>query len=177
MKASKFGLLVLILGFGGTVETAYQVRNRFGVGPWDWQVLTGNKFTGPSWSFEDTETQVVPAGAAVEIDNAFGAVRTSLGPAGEVKVVLRKVVFRRTEGEADTFARQIHLARALAGGTLRIGTNRREVEAAQEGNRVGFETHIEITSLEMPHASGERRRGAVQQRDRESGQRENAKKR
>ncbi len=145
MKASKFGLLVLILGFGGTVETAYQVRNHFGVGPWDWQVLTGNRFTGPSFSFEETESQVVPAGTPVEIDNAFGGVQAVPGAAGEVKVVLRKVVFRRTEEEADTFARRIRLARTMAGGTLRIGSNRREIEAGQQGNRVGFETHLEVT--------------------------------
>jgi hypothetical protein len=145
VRASKFGVLFLILGFGGTVETAYQVRNRFGVGPWDWQVLTGNKWSGPSYNFEETESQAVPAGTAVEVDNAFGGVQTMIGPAGEVKVRLRKVVYRRTEAEAETFAQQIRLARALDGGTLRVGTNRREVEAGQQGNRVGFETHLEIT--------------------------------
>lgn len=145
MKASKVGLLILILGFGGTVETAWQVRNRFGVGPWDWQVLTGNRFSGPSFSFEDTESQVVPEGTTVEVDNAFGSVRAVQGAAGEVKVVLRKVVFRRSEEEAGTFAGQIRLQRTLQGSALRIGTNRREVEATQEGHRVGFETHLEIT--------------------------------
>lgn len=145
MKASKVGLLVLILGFGGTVETAWQVRNHFGVGPWDWQVLTGEKFSGPSFSFEDTESQVVPEGTTVEVENAFGGVRAVQGAPGEVKVVLRKVVFRRNEEEAATFAGRIRLQRKLEGGALRIGSNRREVEASQEGRRVGFETHLEVT--------------------------------
>jgi hypothetical protein len=145
VKASKVGLLILILGFGGTVETAWQVRNHFGVGPWDWQVLTGGKFSGPSWSFEDVESQVVPEGTPVEIENAFGGVHTALGAPGEVKVVLRKVVFRRTEEEAAAFGGRIRLQRTLEGGALRIGTNRREVEASQEGHRVGFETHLEVT--------------------------------
>ena len=145
MKASKVGLLFLILGFGGTVETAWQVRNHFGVGPWDWQVLTGGKFSGPSFSFEDTESQVVPAGTTVEVENAFGGVHAVQGAPGEVKVVLRKVVFRRNEEEAGTFAGGIRLRRRLEGGALHIGTNRREVEASQEGHRVGFETHLEVT--------------------------------
>ena len=144
MKASKIGLLVLILGFGGTVETAWQVRKHFGVGPWDWQVLTGEKFSGPSWSFEDTESQVVPEGTPVEIENAFGGVHTAVGAPGEVKIVLRKVVFRRNEAEAAAFAGRIRVQRSLE-GALRIGTNRREVEASQEGHRVGFETHLEVT--------------------------------
>lgn len=145
MKASKIGLLILILGFGGTVETAWQVRNHFGVGPWDWQVLTGNKFSGPSYTFEVTESQVVPAGATVEVENAFGGVHVAQGAPGEVKVVLRKVIFRRTEAEAEAFAGRVLLQRHLDGGALRIGTNRREVEASQEGHRIGFETHLEIT--------------------------------
>ncbi len=145
MKASKVGLLFLILGFGGTVETAWRVRNHLGVGPWDWQVLTGGKFTGPSFSFQDTESQVVPEGTTVEVENAFGGVRAVQGAPGEVKVVLRKVVFRRNEEEAGTFAGWIRLQRNLEGGALRIGTNRREVEASQEGHRIGFETHLEVT--------------------------------
>lgn len=145
MKASKVGLLILILGFGATVETAWQVRNHLGVGPWDWQVLTGNKFSGPSFSFEDSESQVVPEGTTVEVENAFGGVRAVQGGPGEVKVVLRKVVFRRTEEEAGTFAGRIRMERKLEGGALRIGTNRREVEASQEGHRIGFETHLEVT--------------------------------
>lgn len=145
MKAGKIGLLVLILGFGATVETAWQVRNHLGVGPWDWQVLTGNKFSGPSYTFEESESQIVPEGAAVEVENAFGGVRTVQGAAGEVKIVMRKVVYRRDEKEAEAFAGRIRLQRVLEGGALRIGTNRREVEASPEGRRVGFETHLEIT--------------------------------
>ena len=144
MKASKVGLLILILGFGGTVETAWRVRNELGVGPWDWRVLTGGKFTGPSYSFEQQETEVVPEGAAVEIDNAFGGVKTSLGAPGEVRVVLRKVVFRNTEAEAEAFAGRIHIVRKLEGGALHIATNREEVERSDEGRRIGFETHLEV---------------------------------
>ena len=145
MKASKVGLLILILGFGGTVETAWQVRNHFGVGPWDWRVLTGGKFSGPSYSFEATESQVVPEGTPIEVENAFGGVRAVQGAPGEVRIVLRKVVFRRNEEEAGAFAARVLLKRDLEAGALRISTNRREVEATADGRGVGFETHLEIT--------------------------------
>jgi DUF4097 and DUF4098 domain-containing protein YvlB len=145
VRASKVGLLFLILGFGGTVETAWRVRNEFGVGPWDWRVLTGGKFTGPSYSFEEQETQAVPEGTAVEIDNAFGGVKTLVGAPGEVKCVLRKVVYRNSEADAEAFAGRVHLVRALEGGVLRFSTNRREVERSELGRRVGFETHLEVT--------------------------------
>ena len=145
MKASKIGVLFLILGFGGTVETAWHARNHFGVGPWDWQVLTGGKFSGPSFHFEDVASDVVPEGTPVEIENAFGSVRAMQGAPGEVRMVLRKVVYRRSEEEAGAFAGRIRLAHAMEGGALRIGTNRNEVEAAQTGHRIGFETHLEIT--------------------------------
>ena len=165
MKASKVGLLILILGFGGTVETAWQVRNHFGIGPWDWQVLTGEKFSGPSFSFEDTESQVVPEGTTVEVENAFGAVRAVQGAPGEVKVVLRKVVFRRSEEEAGTFAGQIRLERHLEGTSLRIGTNRREVEAGPEGHRIGFETHLEVTLPPGTRLKVQNEHGAIEVSD------------
>ena len=145
MKASKVGLLVLILGFGGTVETAWRVRNHLGVGPWDWRVLTGGKFSGPSYAFEVTETVPVAEATTVQIENRFGGVTTLLGAPGEAKVVLRKVVFRNTEKDAEAFAGRVRLAHAVEGGTLRIGTNRGEVETSDEGRRVGFETHLEVT--------------------------------
>ena len=145
MKASKIGLLFLILGFGGTVETAWRVRNELGVGPWDWRVLTGGKFTGPSYSFEEQQVQAVPEGTAVQVDNAFGGVKTLVGAPGEVKVVLRKVVYRNSEADAEAFAGRVHLVQTLGGGTLRLSTNRGEIERSDEGRRIGFETHLEVT--------------------------------
>lgn len=144
MKA-KLGLLFLILGFGGTVETAWHVRSRYGVGPWDWRVLSGNRFSGPSFSFEETETHAVPAGTAVEIENRFGVVRAIAGPPGEVRIELRKTVFRSTHQDAAAFASNIRLAHVIEGGVLKIRTNRGELETSHQGRHVGFETHLEVT--------------------------------
>ena len=145
MRASKIGLLFLILGFGGTVETAWRVRNHLGVGPWDWRVLTGGKFSGPSYSFESTETVPLEGATRIEIENRFGGVKTFLGGPGEAKIVLRKVVYRHSEKDAEAFAGRVRLDRRLEGGTLRIGTNRGEVESSDPGRTVGFETHLEVT--------------------------------
>jgi DUF4097 and DUF4098 domain-containing protein YvlB len=145
VKASKVGLLILILGFGGTVETAWRVRNQLGVGPWDWRVLTGGKFSGPSYAFEVAETRPLAEVTKIEIENRFGGVKTFVGGTDEVKIVLRKVVYRSNEKDAETFAGRVRLEHEVAGGTLRIGTNRGEVESGDDGRRVGFETHLEVT--------------------------------
>ena len=163
MRASKIGLLFLIFGFGGTVETAWRVRNHLGVNAWDWRVLTGGKMTGPSFSFEEAATQAVPEGTTVTIENAFGGVKTIQGQPGTVRVILRKVVFRNTEPEAASFADRIHVVQALDGGALRIGTNRRELE--RDDTRVGFETHLEVALPPGTRLKVENEHGATEVAD------------
>jgi DUF4097 and DUF4098 domain-containing protein YvlB len=141
MKAAKIGLLILILGFGGVIETAWAVRNRIGIGPAGCRVLRG-KFYGPSFTFDAEEQQAVPAATAVEVENAFGGVRVIQGGPGEVRVSLRKVVFQPTEEAARAFAARLRVEKTLAGTILRVTTNRRELEYG--GDDVGFETHLEI---------------------------------
>jgi DUF4097 and DUF4098 domain-containing protein YvlB len=141
MKAAKIGLLILILGFGGVIETAWAVRNRIGIGPAGCRVLRG-KFYGPSFTFDAEEQQAVPAATAVEVENAFGGVRVIQGGPGEVRVSLRKVVFQPTEEAARAFAARLRVEKTLTGTVLRVATNRRELEYG--GDDVGFETHLEI---------------------------------
>ncbi|HEX6739109.1 MAG TPA: DUF4097 family beta strand repeat-containing protein, partial [Vicinamibacteria bacterium] len=143
MRASKIGLLLLILGFGGVVETAWFVENRLDVGPSGCRTLGVN--FGPSFSFEEQQRFPVAAGTAVQVRNSFGRVQVQKGEPGQVQVLLRKVVFRRTEEEARAFAQNIKLSGAGEGKTLRLSTNRDELEQGRERNRVGFETHLEIT--------------------------------
>lgn len=140
--ARKVGLLFLILVFGGGIETAWQVRQSPGFGPLGCRVLRG-RFYGPSFTFDAEERREVPAGTSVEVQNAFGGVRVLAGAPGEVKVNLRKVVFRATEEQAREFASRIRLVTSLEGSTLRIATNREDLEWG-EGRDVGFETHLEI---------------------------------
>lgn len=139
MKASRVGLLLVILGFGAAVETAWSLRNHLGIGAAGCRIL-GGKFYGPSFSFEAEGRNKVPEGTAVEVENAFGGVRIGRGSLGEVRVGLRKVVFLPSEGEARSFAADVRLTTTLVGSTLRVSTNRREL-----GSRdVGFETHLEV---------------------------------
>jgi DUF4097 and DUF4098 domain-containing protein YvlB len=142
MKAAKIGLLLLILGFGGVIEAAFAVRNHIGIGPAGCRVIRG-RFYGPSFTFDaPDERQPVPAATAVEVENAFGGVRMIQGMPGEVRISLRKVVFRQTEEAARAFADRVHVEKALTGAVLRIATNRRELEGGPDD--VGFETHLEI---------------------------------
>ena len=144
MKASKIGLLILVLGFGGAIETAWSVRQNIGFGPQGCRVLAG-RFYGSSFSFDAEQTQPVPAGTAIEVVNAFGGVTVRAGDPGQVKIALRKVVFRPTEEQARAFANQIRINAAVDGNVLRVGTNRDELENHSDGREVGFETHFELT--------------------------------
>ena len=142
MKAAKIGLLLLILGFGGVIETAFAVRNKIGIGPAGCRLIRG-RFYGPSFTFDAAdERQPVPAETAVEVENAFGGVRIVQGAPGEVRVSLRKVVFRPTEESARAFAERLRVQNTLTGAVLRVTTNRRELEGGPDD--VGFETHLEI---------------------------------
>ncbi|PYQ11479.1 MAG: hypothetical protein DMF80_21565 [Acidobacteria bacterium] len=144
MKASKIGLLILVLGFGGAIETAWSVRQNIGFGPQGCRVLAG-RYYGPSFSFGADHTQPVSAGTGIEVDNAFGAVIVRAGEPGQVKIALRKVVFRPTEDQARAFAAEVQIKSAVEGSVLRIGNNRDELENRGEGREVGFETHFDLT--------------------------------
>jgi Toastrack DUF4097 len=141
MTARKIGLLLLILGAGATFETAWAVRNHVDVGPQGCRVL-GGRFYGPSFSFEDTARVDAPAGARVEVTNAFGRVQVTAGDPGEVKLTLRKVVYRPTEEEAREFAGRISARTEAAGGVVRVTTNRDDVG---RDDNVGFETHLTLS--------------------------------
>jgi hypothetical protein len=142
VSARKVGLLLLIVLFGATVETAWQVRGNVSFGPEGCRVMSG-RFYGPSWSFEQSAERAA-AGAAprLEIRNAFGGVRVKAGAAGVVRVKLRKVVFQETEEKAKAFAERIELRLEGEGQPLRVSTNREELD--RTGQQVGFETHLEI---------------------------------
>jgi DUF4097 and DUF4098 domain-containing protein YvlB len=142
MKGTKVALLILILGFGGSVETAWMVRNHISMGGGGCR--HNGVFSGPSFSFEESATtHPVTAGTSLEVENAFGAVRVRPGSAGEARVTLRKVVYRPTEQEAREYASRIRQDVVTGPSLLRLSTNRRELEGPRR--EVGFETHLDIT--------------------------------
>jgi Putative adhesin len=140
MTARKIALLLLILGAGAVLETAWAVRGHVDIGPEGCRVL-GGRFYGPSYAFEDTARTEAPAGARLEVKNAFGRVQVVAGEAGEVKLTLRKVVFRPTESEAREFADRVSARLESTAGVVRVETNR---DAVGRDDRVGFETHLSL---------------------------------
>jgi DUF4097 and DUF4098 domain-containing protein YvlB len=142
MSARKIFFLVLLLGFGAVVETAWQVRGDWGIGPEGCRVI-GGRFYGPSYAFGQTAERALPKGEAprVEVRNSFGSVKVTAGPPGVVKVTLRKVVFLPTEEKAKAFADRVELRLTGEGATVRVGTNRDEIARRED---IGLETHLEI---------------------------------
>jgi Toastrack DUF4097 len=163
VKARKLGLLLLILGFGAVVETAWGVKTHLSIGPEGCRILTG-RFQGPSYSFSAEERRSVPPGLSVEVENAFGDVSVEQGGPGEVQLSLRKVVYLPTEARAHALADTIRPELELSGATLRVRTNRRDLEQ-HDLDEIGFETHI---SLKVPTGSSVKVRnehGLVEVRD------------
>jgi DUF4097 and DUF4098 domain-containing protein YvlB len=142
MSARKIFFLILLLGFGAAVETAWQVRGDWRVGPEGCRVI-GGRFYGPSYSFEQAAERALPAGETprLEVKNSFGSVKVTAGAPGVVKVKLRKVVFLPTEDKAKAFADTVELRLTGDGAVVRVGTNRDEIARRED---IGLETHLEI---------------------------------
>src|SRR5207245_1541775 len=113
---SKIGLLILVLGFGGVVETAWSVRQNIGFGPQGCRVLAG-RFYGPSFTFGAEQTRPVSAATAIGVDNAFGAVTVRAGEAGAGKGGGRS----EAAGPPRRRARLRRGGGPLAGGPARTG--------------------------------------------------------
>jgi DUF4097 and DUF4098 domain-containing protein YvlB len=144
MNPRKIALLLAILLFGAFSEVSFELRRNIDIGPAGCRVLTG-RFKGRSFAFEAEETRAVPAATAFSIENAFGDVKVHAGAPGALRVKLRKVVYLATESEAGAFAANVRLTAVQDGATLRLGTNRAELD-----QQVGLETHFEI---EIPAGS------------------------
>jgi DUF4097 and DUF4098 domain-containing protein YvlB len=142
MSARKIFFLILLLGFGAVVETAWQVRGDWRIGPEGCRVI-GGRFYGPSYAFEQAAERALPTGETprVEVRNSFGSVKLVAGGPGVVKVRLRKVVFLATEEKAKAFADRVELRLSGEGALVKVGTNRDEISRRED---VGLETHLEI---------------------------------
>jgi DUF4097 and DUF4098 domain-containing protein YvlB len=154
VRASKIGLLLLILAFGAAVETGWQLRGKLDIGPTGCRVLRG-RFYGPSFRFEASSRLAVSSNTRVEVTNAFGSVKVVEAEAGAVGVTLEKVVFLPTEDEARTFAERVQIETETETGVVRIGTNRGALE--RESAPTGFETHL---SVSVPPATAVRVRNS-----------------
>lgn len=146
MRGSRILLLLSILSLGASVETAYRLREQLGVGPLGWRVF-GGKFYGPSFAFDESAERELATGTPVAVENAFGDVEVTEGPAGRVEIGLRKVVFLGSEEKARALAQRIRVEAEIVDGRLRVATNRAELEREGDAFDTGFETHL---SLRVP---------------------------
>ena len=144
MKGAKIGLLLVILAFGSTVETAWRIRNRIGPGAWGW--FMNPHFQGPSFTFDAQQTETIATDVPVEVENAFGAVNVSAGTAGEVRITLHKVVYLGGQDRARAFADRIQIQAVREGGALRIRTNRADLDHRLTGGdpEADFQTHFDV---------------------------------
>jgi hypothetical protein len=107
VTARRLALLLLILVMGGAVDAAWFLRQHVGVGPVGCRVM-GGRFQGPSFSF-DAEDRRPLAAEPPSRSRTFGTVRVVRSPTSELRVSLRKVVYRDTEEKARAFAERLRL--------------------------------------------------------------------
>jgi DUF4097 and DUF4098 domain-containing protein YvlB len=139
MRASKLLLLLALLGFGASLELAHQARGHLVMGPSGCRTWRG-RLQGPSFSFEAQEPRTGEF-RTVAVENAFGGVRVVAGEPGQAQLRLRTVVYLGDQRAAQAFAGKLRLVVVEDGDTLRVATNRRELEDQE----VGFETHLELS--------------------------------
>ena len=84
MSARKIGMLILLLAAGGAIETAWQVKGHWQIGPQGCRVM-GGRFYGPSFSFEQAEERAIGPAPQLTVKNSFGAVSVAPGNTCEVK--------------------------------------------------------------------------------------------
>ena len=144
MKARKILFLMFLLALGASVETAWRIRAHIEFGPLGWRVL-GGRFYGPSFTFEEDKVETIPAGGTVAVTNEFGEVRVSRGDGQEVRIHLRKVVYLPTDGAARALAERVKLVADADGSTLRLSTNRGDLERDGALAEAGLETHFAVT--------------------------------
>ncbi len=134
-------ILIILLGVGaGHVSRAHWPLLRiplwsgdgdFGIGD-----LVGEKYV---WAEEES----LPASALqqIEISNLYGDVRIQGGSMESVDVRLTKEVFEASEEEAKGRADQVRLINERTGNTLRLKTNREDLDL----DKTRFKSHFEIT--------------------------------
>ena len=145
MRASRLGLLLLILCFGLFVEVAWDSRAHISIGASGCRVLAG-RFYGPSFEFEDqARLELTGDSLPIVIDNSFGDVKVSPGEGASVEVRVRKVVYRPTRAEAEEFSERILVVLREESGRIVLETNRSELTRERRGHReIGFETHLTV---------------------------------
>ncbi len=160
----KLGFLLLLLTFGATVETAWSVKHH---ASWDIGAegcrIIGGKFYGPSFGFDEEAKEPLADASRVSVENAFGSVTVGAGASGQVRVQLKKRVYRPTREEAEEFARRIKVVLKETDGALRVTTNRDEV--SRESPDVGFETELILELPPTTRLSLKNEHGATEVRD------------
>ena len=141
--ARKIGLFLLILVAGGAVDAAWFIRRDVGVNIGSSGCHGGyGRFSGPAYSFQAEQRHPLAKGDTLEVVNTHGDVNVSQGGASEVRVVVRKVVYRQTEAEARELADQVRLV-IDGSGRVRVTTNRDDLERSRPDT--GFESHLDVS--------------------------------
>ena len=144
-EGAKIGLLFLILAFGATVETAWQVRNHIGSGPWAARCWAAASTARPSPSTPSRRTtgRARTRRSRWRTRSARSTSRRRAGR-GDGRACARSSSARprRRRAPSPSASASRPCARATP---LRVAHQPRELDASRRRtSRIGFETHLEL---------------------------------
>ena len=149
MKFRKVLLLFMIVAFGLIIEGITVTRNVLNDESFEgfrglqidgFPFWRSARFRGPSQDFTESQTTEASGVNAIEISNEYGdvTVRRTSDPKAQISIALRKEVFTRRSGAAESISDKVKLAVNRDGALLKVGTTR------DSGSDYQVKTHIEI---------------------------------
>lgn len=132
------GILLLVLI--GTAVTRIAGNVRFGRFVRTFTIPIGGtpvrpgQFIGISHAYSEQVTYPLQSPVPIRIENSYGRVSVRPGSDGQVRVVLRKVVFAGDEARAKSFAEEIHLVGSMENPE---GTVSKPMAEAEPGKKPG----------------------------------------
>jgi hypothetical protein len=163
-SGGEVALLILVIFAGSAITTAANVSpdlgNIFQIGDLDLWDITGN-----SYSFDEHQERMVPAGSEIEIVNYFGNVEIRPSDSDRIVVDAKKVIRATNQDEADRLARDFTFAISNDGPKYRIASNKDTVSGERTTGRQGFKSSLAIQLPKQSVVHVDNRNGRVTVQD------------
>lgn len=162
-SGGEVALLIFVIFAGTAITTAANVSpdlgNIFQIGDLDLWDITGN-----SYSFDEHEEQMVPAGSEIEIVNYFGNVEVRASDSDRVILDAKKTIRATSRDEADKLARDFTFAISNDGSRYRIASNKDTATGGGTIGRQGFKSSlaIQLPKQSVVHVDNRNGRVAIQ---------------
>ncbi|MDA2926879.1 DUF4097 family beta strand repeat-containing protein [Acidobacteria bacterium AH-259-G07] len=134
-------VFIMFLGFASGKAASVPLRLVDFDVPWviGERKISLGEFTGKKYRWEIEERIPLNGAQLFEMTNLYGDIRVDTGSSDDVEVHLSKVIFHRSEDKARQIADEVILSSEIEGKTLRVRTNREELD-----RNYRFNTHFTV---------------------------------